>query len=181
MKKIIKRGATAKLPTEYGEFITTPYTQLTNGLEHLAVYKGKWTENDTILIRIHSSCMTGDIFASKRCDCGAQLQESMRMIEREGTGIVIYLNQEGRGIGLCNKIHAYQLQDEGLDTIQANLALGFNADERDYMVSCQILEDLKVKKVRLITNNPDKIKDLKKYGFQIIERVPLPIPIIIFI
>lgn len=175
MKKIIKRGATAKLPTEYGEFITTPYTQTSNGLEHLAVYKGKWTENDTILVRIHSSCMTGDIFGSSRCDCGAQLQESMRMIEKEGTGIVIYLNQEGRGIGLCNKIHAYQLQDEGLDTIQANLVLGFNADERDYMVSCQILEDLNVKKIRLITNNPDKIEYLEKGGFQIIERVPIEI------
>lgn len=175
MEKIIKRGATAQLPTEYGEFTTTPYIQLSNGLEHLVVFKGKWTENDTILVRIHSSCMTGDIFGSSRCDCGAQLQESMRMIEEEGIGIVIYLNQEGRGIGLFNKIHAYQLQDEGLDTIEANLALGFDADERDYMVGCQILEDLNVKRIRLITNNPDKIKALEKGGFQFIESVPIEI------
>lgn len=175
MEAFIKRGATAKLPTEYGEFITTPYVQLSNGLEHLVLIKGKWTESDTVLVRIHSSCMTGDIFGSCRCDCGAQLHESMYMIEEKGVGIIIYLNQEGRGIGLFNKIHAYQLQDEGLDTIQANLALGFDADERDYNVSCQILKDLGVKKIKLITNNPDKVLALKKAGFQNIEREPMEI------
>lgn len=175
MNTSIRRGATAQLPTEYGEFITTPYIQLSTGLEHLVLIKGKWTENDTVLVRIHSSCMTGDIFASSRCDCGAQLHESMRMIEEEGMGIIIYLNQEGRGIGLFNKIHAYELQDGGLDTIQANLALGFKADERDYKIGCQILDDLRVKKVRLITNNPDKIEALKENGFQCIDCVPIEI------
>lgn len=175
METLIKRGATSKLPTEYGEFVTTPYIQLSNGLEHLVLLKGKWEESDSVLVRIHSSCMTGDIFGSCRCDCGAQLHESMRMIEKEGSGIIIYLNQEGRGIGIFNKIHAYQLQDEGLDTVQANLALGFNADERDYMIGCLILEDLNVKKIRLITNNPDKVTSLKQAGFQFIEIVPIEI------
>lgn len=167
MRTLVKRGATAQLPTEYGEFITTPYIQLANGLEHLALMKGVWTENDAVLVRIHSSCMTGDIFGSCRCDCGEQLHESMRMIEENGQGVIIYLNQEGRGIGLFNKIHAYQLQDEGLDTIQANIALGFKSDERDYTIGCHILKDLGIKRVQLITNNPDKSFALEKAGFQI--------------
>ncbi|WP_084768863.1 GTP cyclohydrolase II [Prevotella conceptionensis] len=175
METLIKRGATSKLPTEYGYFLATPYIQQSNGLEHLVLLKGEWKESDSVLVRIHSSCMTGDIFGSCRCDCGAQLHESMRMIEKEGTGIIIYLNQEGRGIGIFNKIHAYQLQDEGLDTVQANLALGFRADERDYMIGCKILEDLNVNKIRLITNNPDKVESLKQAGFKFIDIVPIEI------
>jgi len=135
--------------------------------------KGKWSKHDSLLVRIHSSCMTGDIFGSKRCDCGEQLQKSMQMIENEGKGIIVYLNQEGRGIGLFNKIHAYQLQDEGLDTIQANIALGFEADERDYTIASHILKDLGVRKIRLITNNPDKSTALKSSGFQSIENIPI--------
>ena len=175
METMIKRGATSKLPTEYGDFFTTPYIQLSNGLEHIVLLKGKWEECDSVLVRIHSSCMTGDIFGSYRCDCGAQLHESMRMIEKEGAGIIIYLNQEGLGIGIFNKIHAYQLQDEGLDTVEANLALGFDADERDYLIGCKILDDLNIKKIRLITNNPDKVTSLKNAGFQLVDIVPMEI------
>ena len=155
--------------------MTSLYIELTTGLEHLVLMKGKWSKHDSLLVRIHSSCMTGDIFGSKRCDCGEQLQKSMQMIEKEGKGIIVYLNQEGRGIGLFNKIHAYQLQDEGLDTIQANLALGFEADERDYAIGSHILKDLGVRKIRLITNNPDKSTALKSSGLQIIENVPIEI------
>jgi 3,4-dihydroxy 2-butanone 4-phosphate synthase/GTP cyclohydrolase II len=173
MNIIFKRGATAKLPSKYGNFMTTPYIELTTGLEHLVLMKGKWSKHDSLLVRIHSSCMTGDIFGSKRCDCGEQLQKSMQMIENEGKGIIVYLNQEGRGIGLFNKIHAYQLQDEGLDTIQANIALGFEADERDYTIASHILKDLGVRKIRLITNNPDKSTALKSSGFQSIENIPI--------
>lgn len=175
MKEIIKRGATAKLPTEYGDFITTPFIQLSNRLEHIALIKGSWTENDAIMVRIHSSCATGDIFASYRCDCGSQLHEAMRMVEAEGTGIIVYLNQEGRGIGLFNKIHAYQLQDEGLDTVEANLALGFQPDERDYEVGACILKELGVKNIRLITNNPCKSIALESFGFHIEENIPIEI------
>lgn len=175
IKEIIKRGATAYLPTEYGNFTTTPFIQLSNGLEHIALMKGNWTKDDTVMVRMHSSCATGDIFASCRCDCGSQLHEAMRMIEAEGKGIIVYLNQEGRGIGLFNKIHAYQLQDEGLDTVEANVALGFQPDERDYEVGACILQELGVKNIRLITNNPSKSIALENFGFYIEENIPVEI------
>lgn len=176
MKAIIKRGATAKLPTEFGYFKITPFINLSDQKEHMALIKGEWDENDTVLVRVHSSCATGDIFSSSRCDCGSQLQESMKMIENEGKGLIVYLSQEGRGIGLFNKIHAYQLQDEGLDTVDANIALGFKPDEREYEAAASILNDLQVKKIRLITNNPAKSDALINLGFQIEATVPIEIP-----
>lgn len=175
METIIKRGATAKLPTDFGFFSITPFISITDQKEHMAIMKGEWKEGDTVLIRIHSSCATGDIFSSCRCDCGSQLQESMRMIEKEGKGAIIYLSQEGRGIGLFHKIHAYQLQDEGLDTVEANIALGFKPDERDYKVAACILEELGIKNIRLITNNPEKSDALISFGFRVIENVPIEI------
>lgn len=171
----IERGQTALLPTEYGFFKTIPYKDLTNGLEHLVLFKGEWKEDDAVLVRIHSSCATGDIFSSCRCDCGKQLHKSLAMIEEEGCGVVVYLNQEGRGIGLCNKIHAYKLQDEGMDTIEANIALGFKADERGYAVGANILKDLKIKNIRLITNNPDKINAMQNCSLNVKARVPVVI------
>jgi 3,4-dihydroxy 2-butanone 4-phosphate synthase/GTP cyclohydrolase II len=153
---LIKRGKRVKLPTEYGTFDLVPYIQLSNGLEHVALIKGDINENEPILVRVHSSCLTGDIFGSYRCDCGPQLHKAMQMIEKEGKGVIVYLNQEGRGIGLFHKIEAYKLQEEGLDTVEANIHLGFQADERDYGVGAQILRDLGIRKMKLITNKPKK-------------------------
>ncbi|HOE38076.1 MAG TPA: bifunctional 3,4-dihydroxy-2-butanone-4-phosphate synthase/GTP cyclohydrolase II [Bacteroidales bacterium] len=164
---LIIRGDKVKLPTDYGNFEMVPFKQTNNGLEHSALIKGTWEPDEQILVRIHSSCVTGDIFASQRCDCGHQLHESMKMIEKAGKGVIVYLDQEGRGIGLMNKISAYKLQEKGLDTVEANLHLGFKADERDYGVGAQILRSLGVRKMTLITNNPSKKAGLKGYGLEI--------------
>lgn len=173
---IIEKGETVKLPTEHGEFEFIPFRQLSNGLEHAALIKGKWTKDEPVLVRLHSSCFTGDIFGSMRCDCGSQLHKAMEMVEAEEKGVVIYLSQEGRGIGLFNKIKAYKLQDEGMDTVQANLKLGFGEDERDYGVGASIMRELGLGKVRLISNNPVKRAGLEGYGIRIVETVPLEIP-----
>ena len=172
---LIERGETVSLPTAHGEFNLIPYRQLSNGMEHVALVKGNWDENEPVLLRVHSSCLTGDIFGSLRCDCGQQLEGAMEMINKVGKGAVIYMNQEGRGIGLFNKIKAYKLQEEGQDTVEANINLGFKADERDYGVGAQIIRDLELKKIRLITNNPRKRAGLEGYGIEIIENVPLEI------
>lgn len=174
-ESIIERGETCKLPTEYGDFELTVFRQKSNGLEHVAIKKGEWTVDDKVLVRVHSSCLTGDIFGSCRCDCGPQLHEALRMIEKEGKGAVIYLNQEGRGIGLFNKIHAYKLQEEGKDTIEANLELGFQADERDYGVGASIIREIGLSKIKLMTNNPLKRKGLEGYGIEIVDNVPIVI------
>ncbi|MBO5686142.1 MAG: bifunctional 3,4-dihydroxy-2-butanone-4-phosphate synthase/GTP cyclohydrolase II [Alistipes sp.] len=172
-ESIIERGVTVPLPPEWGEFQITPFRQKSNGVEHVALTKGEWSEDEPVLIRVHSSCVTGDIFASKRCDCGDQLHRAMQMIQQEGKGAIVYLNQEGRGIGLCNKIHAYKLQDQGLDTVDANLKLGFKADERDYGVGASIIRELGIRKMRLMTNNPSKKAGLEGYGLTIDEIVPV--------
>ena len=174
-KGLIERGETVMLPTEFGMFHLTPFRQLSNGLEHIVLTKGEWTEDEPVLCRVHSSCMTGDIFGSKRCECGEQLQEAMRRIEREGKGILVYLNQEGRGIGLMNKIRAYKLQEEGEDTVEANVHLGFDADERDYGVGAQILSAMCAKKLRLMTNNPVKRIGLESYGIVIVENIAIEV------
>jgi len=171
--RIIERGEKAKLPTRYGDFDTIAFRQQSSHLEHLAIINGNWNSADTVLVRVHSSCTTGDVFGSCRCDCGDQLHESMKMIEAEKRGVVIYLDQEGRGIGLCNKIHAYRLQDEGMDTVEANIALGFNADERQYGIAACILKELGITKVRLITNNTDKVSSLEEYGIEVAATVPI--------
>jgi len=173
---IIEKGETVKLPTEHGEFEFIPFRQISNGIEHAALIKGKWTKNEPVLVRLHSSCFTGDIFGSLRCDCGSQLHKAMQMVEAEEKGVVIYLSQEGRGIGLFNKIKAYKLQDEGMDTVQANLKLGFGEDERDYGVGASIMRALGLGKIRLISNNPVKRAGLEGYGIRIVETVPLEIP-----
>lgn len=172
-ESLVIKGERVKLPTEWGDFDLIPFIQKSNGLEHLALVKGEWNSDDSILVRVHSSCATGDIFGSCRCDCGAQLHESMKMINQAGAGAVIYLNQEGRGIGLFNKIKAYKLQEEGLDTIQANVQLGFKPDERDYGVGANILHELGIHKLRLLTNNPQKRVGLEGYGLQIVENIPI--------
>ncbi len=173
---IIEKGERVKLPTEIGEFEFIPFRQLNNGLEHAALVKGTWTKDEPVLVRLHSSCFTGDIFGSMRCDCGSQLHKAMALVEEAGKGVVIYLSQEGRGIGLFNKIKAYKLQDEGMDTVQANLELGFGEDERDYGVGASIMRELGLGKVRLISNNPVKRAGLEGYGIQIVEAIPLEIP-----
>jgi len=170
---IIEKGEKVKLPTEKGDFEFIPFRQLSNGIEHAALIKGTWTKDEPVLVRLHSSCFTGDIFGSLRCDCGPQLHKAMEMVEAEGKGVVIYLSQEGRGIGLLNKIKAYRLQDEGMDTVQANLKLGFGEDERDYGVGASIMRELGLGKVRLISNNPVKRVGLEGYGIRIVETIPL--------
>jgi len=176
-ESIVVRGAEAvDLPTEWGRFRLIPFIQKSNGAEHAVLIKGEPKPNEPVLVRMHSSCITGDIFGSCRCDCGPQLHESMKMIERQGAGVVVYLNQEGRGIGFTNKIKAYKLQEQGLDTAEANLALGFAVDERDYGVGASILHELGVQKIRLLTNNPLKRAALEGYGLEIVENVPIVIP-----
>lgn len=172
-ESLVEKGVEADLPTEYGHFHIIPFRQKSNGLEHIAIFKGEWSAEKPVLVRMHSSCMTGDIFASKRCDCGDQLHQAMQMIEKEGKGVIVYLQQEGRGIGLMNKIAAYKLQEEGEDTVEANLHLGFQADERDYGVGAQILRELGIGKIRLISNNPVKRVGLEGYGLDIVENVPV--------
>jgi 3,4-dihydroxy 2-butanone 4-phosphate synthase/GTP cyclohydrolase II len=172
---IIEKGERVKLPTERGDFEFIPFRQTSNGIEHAALVKGTWTKDEPVLVRVHSSCFTGDIFGSMRCDCGPQLQKAMSMVEAEGKGVVIYLSQEGRGIGLLNKIKAYRLQDEGMDTVQANIKLGFGEDERDYGVGASIMRELGLGKVRLISNNPVKRAGLEGYGIKIVETIPLVI------
>jgi 3,4-dihydroxy 2-butanone 4-phosphate synthase/GTP cyclohydrolase II len=175
-ESIVIKGATVDLPTEWGDFRITPFIQKSNGMEHLAITKGEWTSGEAVLVRVHSSCATGDILGSCRCDCGPQLHEALRMIESEGRGAVVYLSQEGRGIGLFNKIAAYKLQDQGLDTAEANLHLGFGVDERDYGVGASILHELGVTRMRLLTNNPLKRAGLEGYGLSVAENVPIVSP-----
>ncbi len=172
---IIEKGTRVILPTIHGEFNLIPYRQKSNGLDHIALIKGSWEKDEPVLVRVHSSCITGDIFGSMRCDCGPQLQKAMEMIDNEGKGIIVYLNQEGRGIGLFHKIEAYKLQEEGKDTVEANIKLGFKPDERDFGVGASILHDLKVTKIKLITNNPKKRAGLEGYGISIVENIPLHI------
>jgi len=172
---LIERQVDVQLPTVFGDFELIAYGQLNNGQEHLALRKGSWSKDEPVLVRVHSSCMTGDIFGSCRCDCGPQLHKAMELIEADGKGVIVYMNQEGRGIGLLNKLKAYKLQEQGRDTVEANLELGFNSDERDYGVGAQILRDLGVTKMRLMTNNPKKRAGLIGYGLEIVEVVPLQI------
>ena len=174
-ESIVEKGEEADLPTEYGHFRLIPFRQKSNGLEHFALVKGEWGPEEPILVRVHSSCITGDILGSKRCDCGEQLHSALRMIEKQGKGALVYLNQEGRGIGLMAKMAAYKLQEGGMDTVDANLHLGFQADERDYGVGASILRELKVNKMRLMTNNPIKRVGLEGYGLEIAEIVPIEV------
>ncbi|MEZ4903107.1 MAG: bifunctional 3,4-dihydroxy-2-butanone-4-phosphate synthase/GTP cyclohydrolase II [Spirosomataceae bacterium] len=172
-ESLIKREIAVDMPTEWGHFDMIAFRQLATGDLHIALVKGSWEKDEPVLVRVHSSCVTGDIFGSCRCDCGLQLHASMEMVEREGKGVVVYMNQEGRGIGLINKLKAYKLQENGLDTVEANLALGFKMDERDYGVGAQILRDLEVSKIKLITNNPKKRVGLMGYGLEIVDSVPI--------
>ena len=172
---LVEKGETVTLPTEYGDFMLTPFKELTTGLEHVVLVKGEWEKDEPILCRVHSSCMTGDIFGSKRCECGEQLHKAMAMVEKEGKGIIVYMNQEGRGIGLMNKIRAYKLQEEGDDTVEANVHLGFQPDERNYGVGAQILRIMGAHKLRLMTNNPVKRIGLESFGIEIVENIPIEI------
>jgi len=172
----VLKGVRVQLPTKYGHFELIPFQEKENGLEHMALIKGDLITNSPVLTRIHSACATGDLFGSLRCDCGDQLIEAMKMIEKNGSGIIVYLQQEGRGIGLMNKMKAYKLQEAGMDTIEANIALGFAADERDYQIGTDILSLLGVTKVNLVTNNPEKIIGLEQNGIQVVDRTPLIMP-----
>ena len=172
---LVEQGEEVDMPTEYGHFRLIPFRQKSNRLEHVALIKGEWKEGEPVMVRVHSSCVTGDIFGSERCDCGEQLHKAMRMIEEEGKGVILYLNQEGRGIGLMAKIAAYKLQEEGYDTVDANVHLGYDPDERDYGVGAQILGLLGVSKMRLLTNNPIKRVGLEAYGLEIVENVPIEV------
>ncbi|WP_373810367.1 bifunctional 3,4-dihydroxy-2-butanone-4-phosphate synthase/GTP cyclohydrolase II [Porphyromonas loveana] len=174
-ESIVEKGVEVDMPTERGHFRLIPFRQKSNGLEHIALFKGTWKEDEPVLVRMHSSCATGDIFGSMRCDCGGQLHEAMEKINEEGKGAVIYLNQEGRGIGLMEKMKAYKLQEQGMDTVDANLCLGHKADERDYGVGAQILRLLGIKKMRLMTNNPIKRIGLEAFGLEIVEILPLEV------
>jgi 3,4-dihydroxy 2-butanone 4-phosphate synthase/GTP cyclohydrolase II len=174
-ESLIEKGETVHLPTKFGDFMITTFRQKSNGLEHVALTKGNWEKDEPILVRVHSSCATGDIFGSLRCECGEQLEEALKRIEKEGKGVLIYMNQEGRGIGLMNKIKAYKLQEEGLDTVDANIHLGFQADERDYGVGAHILRELGVSKMKLMTNNPTKRIGLESYGLEIVENISIEI------
>lgn len=174
-ESLIKREIGVDMPTQWGNFELIAFEQTNTKEIHMALIKGKWEKDEPIMVRVHSSCVTGDIFGSCRCDCGAQLHKAMELVEQEGKGVVLYMNQEGRGIGLVNKLKAYKLQEEGMDTVQANLALGFPMDKRDYGVGAQILRDLEISKIRLITNNPTKRAGLLGYGLEIVDTVPLEI------
>jgi 3,4-dihydroxy 2-butanone 4-phosphate synthase/GTP cyclohydrolase II len=172
---LIEKGETVNMPTQYGYFRLIPFRQKSNGLEHIALIKGEWKKDEPIMVRMHSSCMTGDTFGSLRCECGEQLHLSLEMIEKEGKGALVYLNQEGRGIGLMDKMRAYKLQEQGLDTVDANLHLGHDSDEREYGVGAQILRELGISKIRLVTNNPVKRAALEGYGLEIVENIPIEI------
>ena len=172
----ISREVLVNMPTTFGDFKLIAYKQTTNDFDHLALVKGEWKKDEPVLVRVHSSCVTGDIFGSCRCDCGPQLHKAMEMIEKEGKGVIVYMNQEGRGIGLLNKLKAYKLQEEGRDTVEANLELGFKMDERDYGVGAQILRDLGISKMRLMSNNPKKRAGLVGYGLEIVENVAISVP-----
>ncbi len=174
-ESLVEKGVEVKMPTKYGDFHLIPFKQKSNGLEHVALIKGEILSDEPLLVRVHSSCMTGDIFGSYRCDCGDQLHKAMRIIEKEGKGVILYLNQEGRGIGLMDKMKAYKLQEEGLDTVDANLHLCHKADERDYGVGAQILQQIGVHKMRLMTNNPVKRVGLEAYGLEVVENVPIEV------
>ena len=174
-ESLIEVGSEVDMPTDFGHFRLIPFRQKSNGLEHFALIKGEWNDDDTVMVRVHSSCATGDILGSKRCDCGEQLHKALQMIEAEGRGVLVYMQQEGRGIGLMNKIAAYKLQEEGLDTVDANVHLGFKPDERDYGCGAQMLRHLGIHKMRLLTNNPVKRVGLEAYGLEIIENVPIEI------
>jgi len=174
-ESLIEKGVKVKMPTQYGDFYLIPFMQKSNGLEHIALIKGTWEKDEPVLVRVHSSCMTGDIFGSKRCECGEQLHKSMEMIQKAGKGAIVYLNQEGRGIGLMAKMEAYKLQEEGLDTVDANLHLGYRADERDYGVGAAILREIGVCKMRLMSNNPIKRIGLESFGLKVVENVPIEI------
>ena len=174
-ESLIKEEANVKMPTQYGEFKLKAFKETTTGRLNLAIYKGEWSSEDKVLVRVHSSCVTGDIFGSCRCDCGPQLEAALNQIEDEGKGVVVYMNQEGRGIGLLNKLKAYELQEKGLDTVEANIELGFKPDERDYGIGAQILRAMNVTKIKLLTNNPKKRVGLMGYGLEIVENVPIEI------
>jgi 3,4-dihydroxy 2-butanone 4-phosphate synthase/GTP cyclohydrolase II len=172
-ESLIRREIGVQMPTEYGNFDLIAYRQIDTDMTHMALIKGSWEKDESVMVRVHSSCVTGDIFGSCRCDCGEQLHSAMRMVEKEGKGVILYMNQEGRGIGLLNKLRAYKLQEQGLDTVEANIKLGFGMDERDYGVGAQILRDLNISKLRLISNNPKKRAGLIGYGLEIVECIPI--------